>query len=97
MHMTIDGALPTRKPAAPTSDTAQDRTAHDQGTESRDCADDLESRHKRATSSLKARVLAGKPIVITKLLAGDDLENHMRTVDDLIGDLGVPVTVIYTP
>ncbi len=95
--MTFHETQSATRQAVPAGAAAQDRTPGDQMETSWSSVDGGESDPGRTNDLLKARVLAGEPIVITKFLAGDDLRTHMRAIDDLIGDLGVPVTVIYTP
>jgi len=51
----------------------------------------------RDFDALKTHVSAGEPIVITRSLQGEELRDHMATIDALLRELGVPVTVIYTP
>ena len=46
---------------------------------------------------MRARALAGLPIVVTHALAGDTLQSHVEAIDTLLHELGLPIAVIYTP
>ena len=47
--------------------------------------------------TMRARTLAGLPIVVTHALAGDAWQSHVEAIDTLLQELGLPIAVIYTP
>jgi hypothetical protein len=55
------------------------------------------TRLEPSLDTMRARALAGLPIFVTYVLAGDALQNHLEAIDTLLHELCLPIAVIYTP